>query len=178
MTSSLNNDSLRTLERESITRFVRDNMDHFRSHRVLDYACGKQPYRPIIEAAGGDYHGYDREVFPGNVSGEDIGPDDPLTQEWDVILNTQMIQYLPPWQTVSFFAEMRAALFVKRGVFLMTGPTTWPLVEPVDLCRYTPKGIETLLSSAGFSEVEVSIRASIEVGGIGLPIGWGAVAKP
>lgn len=175
---TIDNESIRVLERESIRLFVeREARQIEPGKRLLDFACGKQPYRSIIEDAGIEYHGHDRVSYPANVSQEDIGEHWPFTRDWDVILNTQMIQYIPPWHVSSMIEEWRAALYVKRGVLLMTGPTTWPLVEPQDFCRYTPAGVYALLTAVGFLDVEVQPRASIEAGSVGLVIGWWAKAR-
>lgn len=108
---------LREEEARSIREFVQIAADEgYLSGRVLDYGCGKQPYRDIVEAAGGTYFGFDRPQFPANV-GADFLPEgisfwdhsnnrpvDHATAlfTWtkthgyfDTILCTQVLQYVP-----------------------------------------------------------------------------------
>lgn len=168
-------ESIRELERGSIRRFVEACAEYF-TGRVLDLGCGKQPYRDVIETAGGDYVGYDRTRFPANVSGADVGlelaHDDLGT--FDAILTTQTIQYVTnpgEWLTKI------NALLAERGVLVMTGPTTWPVVEVEDLRRFTAAGVTAELRDAGFADASVWERAPVEFGpGLVLPLGWQAVA--
>ena len=164
--------SLRELEAESIRAFVQQAAnDGYLSGRVLDYGCGKQPYRDIVEAAGGEYHGYDCAEFPANVSGENVGVLGP-PRTYAAILCTQVLQYIPheffaegnyydahyidgPAQ---FLAELKW-LFRKDGYLVMTYPTNWPEVEPEDLHRFTKAGMERLLTEAGFEIVRHEPRA-------------------
>ena len=173
---------LRTLERDSIRAFVQKAADEgYLSGRVLDWGCGKQPYREIVEAAGGEYVGYDRSVFPANVGGEDSGPAEPLYpfHEWDAILCTQVVQYLPiarnsgyrdNWPLVVW--EWSASL-ARGGCLVLTWPICWPLVEEEDLHRFTVSGMKRLLSEAGFEIVRCEVRATYN----DFPIGGQAVAR-
>ncbi len=88
-------DHLTRLERESIREFIMQaaRAGYF-DRRVLDYGCGFQPYRKIVEHRGGNYTAYDRGFLPSNQSG-DVGPDDPdWPREWDTVLCTQVIQFV------------------------------------------------------------------------------------
>lgn len=169
-------ESARQIERQSIREWIESVADEYLDERVLDYGCGKQPYRDIVEAAGGDYHPYDRLEFPGNVSGEDIGDDDPLAiYRWDAILVNQVIQYTrdPVW----FLARLRAGL-APNGHLVMTYPTNWPEVEPDDLWRFTMTGMEHMLALNGYGRlVRHDRRAEIDLGGFRLPLGYGVVAQ-
>lgn len=100
---------LSRLEHESLRAFVESCAEHF-TGRVLDYGCGRQPYRDVIEEAGGEYLPYDRKAFPGGSVG-DHGPSDPLycygptytkadrernaARTYNAILCTQVIEYVP-----------------------------------------------------------------------------------
>ena len=150
---------LRTIERESIRAFVQSAADDgYLDGRVLDYGCGKQPYRDIVEAADGEYVGFDREFFPGNVSAEDIGSLDKESPEegtgFNAILCTQVVQYIPMAEfPAGEFLSFLKWLIVDHGYLVMTYPTNWPEVEPEDLHRFTKAGMERLLTEAGFEIV-------------------------
>lgn len=165
--------SLRQLERSSIRAFVIEHANLLAGH-VLDLGCGKQPYRNIVEAAGGDYVGYDRKGFPANVSDSDRGPDAPLRHQWDAILCTQVIQYVA--NPGDFLANIRRAL-KRDGALVMTGPTNWPVVEREDRWRFTPTGIASLLNNTGFLVETVEERATVEFEGESWLLGWGVVAR-
>lgn len=168
-------DEVRQLERESIAAFVASAAEQFAGARVLDFGCGLQPYRLIVEAAGGDYVGYDREAFPGNVSDTDVGPDYGDLGRFDCVLSTQMLQYSE--EPFELLLEFRSLLW-DGGVLVLTGPTNWPEVEPVDLFRFTEAGIGFMLREAGFDVLRLERRASVRVGpGFELSLGWGAVAR-
>lgn len=175
---------LRTIERESIRAFVQKAADEgYLSGRVLDYGCGKQPYRDIVEAAGGEYHGWDLTEFPANVSGENVTPEVPMGTRFDAVLCTQVLQYVPQ------VAGTLAAQYGMSPILVLTYPTNWPEVEPEDLHRFTKAGMERLLTEAGFEIVLHERRATIkpalppnwEVAAYGAPddfaLGYGVIAR-
>ena len=170
----MNGDEIRQLERASIRAFIETSADHL-AGRVLDIGCGLQPYRDIVEAVGGEYVGYDRVEFPGNVSGENIGPDPASLRDFDAVLMNQVLQYAE--EPLDLLLACGAVLR-HGGVLVTTGPTNWPEVEGDDLFRYTMAGIEKLLRWAGFDIVRLERRATVEVGpGFTISLGWGAVAR-
>lgn len=173
------NASLRERERGSILEFLTMVGHLFTDSDVLDLGCGKQPYRGLVEAHGGRYTPYDRMGYPASTVTTDVGQEDPLSwSDWDVILCTQVIQYVS--EVDEWLREIRDALRPtdgerKAGVLVMTGPTNWPEVEPEDLWRFTQRGISLLLEEH-FALVNVYHRDSIAVNDIRLSMGWGAVA--
>lgn len=169
--------SLRDIERASIRAFLTDHAELFGTRRVLDYGAGNQPYREIVEKAGGDYNAYDRSTYGGSL-GVDVGLDYPLRPEeslWEVIICTQVLQYAV--DPAALLREIRACL-PSDGTLLMTGPTSWPIVEADDLWRFTPAGIGKLLYKAGYRYWGVSERAHVDFQGERWCIGWQAVARP
>lgn len=178
----MNDASLRELEATSIRELIQSASSNF-TGRVLDYGCGKQPYRSIVEAAGGEYVPYDRVKLPGSVATTDVGPDYPLIRgpaargdgraEWDAILCTQVLQYVPdPKYLVESFRE---ALRL-GGALVMTYPTTWPEIEPADLRRFTTSGIRRMLEEAGYMILRLERRGEFDLGGFRLALGGGVVA--
>jgi SAM-dependent methyltransferase len=169
-------DEIREIERRTIREFVLWNADLL-AGRVLDYGCGKRPYREIVENAGGSYIGFDRVAFGGNVSGEDIGELAelrPASEGFDAILCTQVIQYVrEPGELLLMFANW----LKNAGHLILTGPTNWPEVEPEDLHRHTLAGIKQLLRETGFDIVIAEQRWGLPLSGFGLSIGYGVVAR-
>lgn len=167
---------LHEIERASIERFVRESEHAFRDKSVLDWGCGKQPYREIVELAGGIYLPWDRADLPANVSGDDFGQEMDVLHEAmaDTILCTQVIQYVP--DPLNLLDYLRT-LTIQGGRLLITGPTTWPVVEPEDLHRYTLAGIKALLKETGW-EVQLGYeRASFAKERITFPVGWAVEAQ-
>lgn len=163
---------LRELERESLVMYLSEQAEHLQGE-VLDYGCGDQRYREIVRAAGGNYHGYDRKAFPANTSQRDIGDEeDLLARHWDVILCTQIVQYVP--DVLALLVACRKALRY-GGVLVITWPTNWPEVEPEDLHRFTQAGMRRLLFKAGFRKVESARRASFTGANAEFALGYGAV---
>lgn len=174
--------SLRALEHQSIRDFVQRAADEgYLSGHVVDVGCGKQPYRDIVEAAGGQYKPFDRVYFGGNVSGEDVG--DLLVNGYDAILCTQVIQYLHhPNDEIWRFRNMllKSSREAKaQGHLVLTWATNWAEVETSDLHRFTKAGMERLLTRAGFTIVRLEPREIIAVtlDGENLYAGYGVIAR-
>lgn len=168
-------DELRELERASLLDFVGSCAPYFTGRRVLDYGCGKQPYRGIVARAGGDYVGYDRRVFPANVGVSEYGGDDEVFENrWGAILCTQVVQYV---DDPGALLVILAALLEDGGRLVLTGPTTWPEVEPEDLHRHTIAGIGRLVTMAGLELERLESRARLELLGNVVSIGYGLVAR-
>ena len=178
--------TLRELEAQSIRSFVQSAADEgYLSGRVLDYGCGKQPYREIVEA-GGEYHGYDRAWFGGALA--DVGDvmegehDTWWFREWDSILCTQVLQYVPMEEESPFkmpWLLRNMARKIRGGHLVLTYPTNWPEVEPDDLHRFTKAGMERLLGEAGFEIVKHEPRetAAVTLDGEELIAGYGVIAR-
>lgn len=173
---NLSHANLVDLERRSIRGFLTANAQHLTGD-VLDFGCGKQPYRDIVEQAGGNYVGFDRREFPANVSQADIPDEETFEfrgESYDATICTQVIQYVDPREIEDWLVSLYWSLRL-GGVLLMTGPTSWPLVEHEDLARYTPAGIYALLSGYRWRQVHVARRAEVTIG-ITFTIGWQAIA--
>jgi hypothetical protein len=158
--------NLREREAKSIRDFVQSAADEgYLSGRVLDYGCGKQPYRDIVEAAGGEYHGTDSPDYPGSVVSEFVHPGWPHI--YDAVLCTQVLQYIPvPHHALRQMRNNLVELNVpkdKARHLVLTYPTNWPEVEPEDLHRFTKAGMERLLTEAGFEIIKHVQRASFKL---------------
>jgi len=156
--------TIRGLERNSIREFVTRHKDLL-TGRVLDFGAGKegtclkpQPYRDLVS---GEYEPWE--------------PDDKWpVPEYDAILCTQVLQYVPdPALVIHWFHG-----WLKEGGYLvLTVPTCWDEVEASDLWRWTKAGIEKLLTDQKFEVLQVERRAEIELGGFKFPLGYGVVAR-
>lgn len=165
--------SLRDLESASIREFVQNcAAEGLLSGRVLDVGAGRQPYRNIVEGAGGMYVPWDRSENPGSCASTDVGPESWWLEGWDAVLCTQVVQYVA--HVDEFASRLRTA--ADGGVLLMTGPTNWPHLEDADLRRYTLPGVSEVLYQAGFKHVRADYRAFVEFEGERWPIGWKVVA--
>jgi SAM-dependent methyltransferase len=175
---------LRTIEADSIRAFVQSAADEgYLSGRVLDFGCGKAPYRRLIEAASGEWFGYDHPALPGFAGDESLGDWDPA-EDFDAVLCTQVVQYSP--DPPALMRELHWYVQAKPGVLVLSYPTTWPEVEPEDLWRFTKAGMERLLTEAGFEIVKHEQRAVI-VGAEGtgswrillgeFALGYGVIAR-
>jgi SAM-dependent methyltransferase len=162
--------SLREMEAASIRTFVQQAADQgFLSGRVLDYGCGKQPYRDIVEAAGGDYQAFDAPEFPGNVGGKRYTPNWP--HKFDAVLCTQVLQYVPqPRLALKNIAR-------QTEVLILTYPTNWPEVEDTDLHRFTKAGMQRLLTETGFEIIRHDWRHGFRHNGDSFTVGYGVVAR-
>lgn len=167
---SHNNENLRELESDGIRSFVESCADLL-TGRVLDFGSGKQPYRSLVQ---GEYVPYDRIDNPGSCATTDVGPDFPLSELWDAILCTQVLQYLPNVQAT--LGTMRWAL-KPGGHLIMTSALTWPEIEPEDEVRYTRAGLRRRLEEAGFEIVRCEPRGEIDLGGFRLTLGYGWVVR-
>jgi hypothetical protein len=200
--------SLRGIEHASIRAFVQKAADlGYLSGRVLDYGCGKQPYRDIVEAAGGTYFGFDLPWLPANVSDEIVEPGldmstalrdgyDTAFYSWaiehgyfDAVLCTQVIQYVP--LTIEtraghhenmndWLMNLRILMDEDSETLVLTYPTNWPEVEPEDLHRFTKAGMERLLKEAGFEIVLHEERARTWFGPgatYEVALGYGVIAR-
>lgn len=174
ITTMLNHATIRDLERASIRSFVESCSEHFIGGRVLDYGCGKQPYRDVVERMGGSYEPYDRVSFPANVSGENVGGDVSLGDWRDAVICTQVIQY---WPDPAYELQRIKHVLHPGGHLVLTYPTCWDEVEPQDLHRFTRHGIDFMLDHAGFTVIRNQRRAEIDVGGFRFPLGGGALAR-
>lgn len=156
--------------------FLRDCRDYLAGD-VLDFGCGAQPYRQIIEDAGGTYHPYDRDQFPGNKTHVDVGwsAESPRLRHYDAAVCTDVIQYLP--SPSALLVDLHA-LLSPRGYLIVTGPTNWPADDSDDLIRYTPLGAKQLLIEAGYRILRMVSRGEIIFESEEWSIGWAALAEP
>ena len=126
---------IRDYQRSLIRAFV-ESVDW--RGRVLDYGCDLAPYREIVEKTA-EWHGFNRVEFPSGHQKADVGDDLPLSHKWDMILCTQVFQYVP------YPADLLRRFHATGATLVLTYATNWPEVENHDWFRYTRTGMEALL---------------------------------
>lgn len=164
---------IRIEQRRKIEHFLSCCGGHFSGRYVLDYGCGKAPYREIVERNGGNWAGWDHVEYPGNVSGRNIGASvNPLQvgPRVDVVLSTQMLQYVPDPHRL--LLEMRG----KSDKLIMTYATNWPEIEPWDLHRFTRGGMEHLLRTAGWNATVHEPLGEFRQEDFVMVLGYGVIA--
>ncbi len=182
-------DMLTAHENASIRHFVAQAASEgYLRGRVLDYGCGRQPYRNLVESFGAEYYGYDHDSFPAHIGTTSVGTDPTYTEHFDAILCTQVIQYVPihrderytPDGSIRALLDRWRTALGRDGHLILTYPTNWPEVQPEDLHRFTKSGMERLLAEAGYTVVMHERRATTAVmidQSAVLALGYGVVAR-
>lgn len=152
------NDPIRQIEKASIRLFMESARGYLHG-RVLDFGCGKQPYKDLVT---GEYVGIDQgDFFPDG--------------QFDAVMVNQLNQYLT--DPAGTYSLIRSSL--KDGGYLVTTFTTnWDVVEEVDMMRHTANCMERTLRAAGFEVVLTMLRASIRINSrFSFPLGYGTIAR-
>ena len=176
-------DLVRDAEKASILQFLHNHRNYLHG-RVLDYGCGAQPYRSLVESTGAEYIGVDEGT------GLEYGMD-ASTPKFDAILCTQVLQYIP----APSLLLCRFGFFLRpSGHLILTYPTNWDEVPNdryganFDRHRFTKLGMEELLPKAGkagpfqaclstFTILHHELRAVVQVGSFRFPLGYGLIAR-
>lgn len=137
-----------------LSDFLEERSDLFAGARVLDFGAGDQPYERIVKEAGGDYWPWDRMSLPGSVCQSDIGPEDWRRERWDVILCTDVVQYVSPLDLIKFVQRFATTLAQSRGHLIFSYPSSAQQVGDLDLLRFTRAGAEWLVDYANMTIVE------------------------
>lgn len=169
----MNIHELSEIEQRTIREFVQRAADDGQlAGAVLDYGCGKQPYRAIVESVG-SYHGYDRVQFGGSVCPQNIGTTFRRDGGWDAVLSTQVVQYVH--RPEDWLSDI-AAMLRPGGHLILTYPGAWPVLRD-HLWSFTQAGMEFLLDDAGLTVVRHEMRAALPCDGFSIPTGYGVVAR-
>jgi len=125
--------------------------------RLLDFGCGRKPYRELFSVAqyvGVDYsgEGHDHTEEPIDIyyDGETL----PFSgQSFDAVFSSEVIEHL--FNVGNILDELNRVLKPK-GQLLVTVPFVWDEHEiPYDFARYTSFGLIYLLSQHGFKVVSL-----------------------
>ena len=131
-----------------------------RSHargRLVDIGCGEKPYRDLLAPFVTEHVGVDHSGTPHRLDRVDVTAgayEIPLgSASFDTALLTEVLEHLEDPG-----AALRETYRLLRpgGKIILTTPFAWVLHEtPRDFYRYTPYGLQHLLTTAGFADVSV-----------------------
>jgi hypothetical protein len=147
-------------ERESLLEFaLRVAAELPAGSRLIDVGAGNSPYRELFDHVHYESTDWEHSVHPGARAVDHVGPahDLPVPHEaYDAVLCTQVLEHVPNPEAV--IAELYRVL-CPGGRLYLTVPLAWELHEmPFDFYRYTPHGLATILSGAGFTELDIRPR--------------------
>lgn len=134
------------------------------SGTLVDVGCGAQPYRRLLPtgahyigidtAEAGSAFGYqmpDTQYYDGSVW--------PLvTASADVVLATETLEHV---QDPKLFVTEAARVLKPAGTLILTVPfaARWHFI-PHDYWRFTPSGLQTVLTQADFVDIQVYARGN------------------
>ncbi len=145
--------------RKSIFKALKDNLTFF-SGKLLDYGCGKMPYKKYIleNSKITKYIGLDIETAI-DYKGEkpdftwDCKKMPFKDNEFDTIFATEVFEHI---HDLDFALIEIYRVLKKGGSLFFTVPYIWTLHEtPNDEYRYTPFALEKKFKKAGFSEINI-----------------------
>ena len=149
-----------SLERGSILEFVAAYADELEpGARVLDAGAGDAPYRELFAHCDYVTTDWSKSVHAGAKSADIVASLDRLPivdASFDAVLCTQVLEHVddPLATLIELYRVLRP-----EGRLGLTVPLVWPLhEEPFDFFRYTPYSLESLMTRAGFTDLEVSPR--------------------
>ena len=116
---------------------------------VVDYGCGNMPYRPLFEAKGIKYRGFD---FPTNDKADGaLTPEGGLPLESDqcpAVLSSQVLEHVA--DPNAYLQEARRVL-TSGGLLLLSTHGVWKYhPDPLDLWRWTGEGLKKMVADNGF----------------------------
>jgi SAM-dependent methyltransferase len=149
-----------SLERRSILEFVVAFANELEpGARVLDAGAGDAPYRELFDRCEYVTTDWSGSVHAGAKSADIVASLDrlPVAEgSFDAVLCTQVLEHVD--DPLGALVELRRVLR-PGGRLGLTVPLVWPLhEEPFDFFRYTPYSLESLLTRAGFTALEVGAR--------------------
>jgi SAM-dependent methyltransferase len=127
--------------------------------RLLDVGAGNSPYRELFTNLVYESNDWQHSMHPGARAVDHIGPAHAIPVgdgEYDAVLCTQVLEHVPNPQDV--LNEIQRVL-KEGGRLYMTVPLAWELHElPFDFFRHTPSGLATILTQAGFKDLDIRAR--------------------
>jgi SAM-dependent methyltransferase len=158
-------DAVRKIERWSIREFMREqSAAGYLKGKVLDYGCGKQPYKGLVD---GEYIPYS----PCTDTTQSLAL---LYSKCDAVICNQVTQYV---QDVPVMLKHFRNLLRPEGKLVLTFATNWDEVEQGDLHRFTARGMELMLNASEFNVLVRVRRAEVTHGLFRFPLGYGMVCK-
>jgi len=145
------------VHRKAILSALQESLSFF-SGRLLDYGCGRMPYKQYVLEHSGvtEYIGLDIETALnyGNVKPDVVwnGTTIPFpANNFDVVLATEVFEHVHGLEPA--LHEIHRVL-KPDGILFFTMPYVWPLHEvPHDEYRYTPFALEKIFKKAVFGDI-------------------------
>ena len=128
---------------------------------VYDLGCGVQPYRTEILSVADKYIGVDWSNTLHDLKAEIVADLNKLLpiedKAADTVVSFEVMEHLS--EPLIFLKEAHRIL-KNNGNFVLTVPFQWWVHEaPYDYFRYTPYGLNHLLTKAGFNDIKVNAYA-------------------
>ncbi len=132
---------------------------------VLDAGCGAQPYRPLVNPEA-TYQGIDQADAARHIGY--YMPDTTYYEgdRWpvpdasvDVVVTTETLEHVPD---PPVYLSQAFRCLKPGGILILTVPfaARWHFI-PNDYWRFTPSGLQRLLSTTGFTGIEVFARGNV-----------------
>jgi SAM-dependent methyltransferase len=135
--------------------------------QLLDYGCGEQPYRPLVEAQGWQYVGADMPPNPlADVLVGESGSLPLADASVAVVLSSQVLEHVP--NPVAYLQECRRVL-CQGGCLILSTHGYWMYhPHPTDYWRWTQAGLRKLLQDHGWQVVEERCVMGLTASGLQL----------
>lgn len=126
--------------------------------RLIDIGCGEKPYKEVFASYTTEHVGVDHADSPHALTSVDVfATADSIPLEdatFDTVLMSELLEHLEEPQRA--LAEAHR-LLKPSGHLILTTPFMWVIhEEPRDFFRFSPFGLESLFSQAGFQVMEVT----------------------
>lgn len=121
---------------------------------LLDFGCGKSPYKPLFEPYVKEYVGADIELneYSKVLINKENGQIDTPDASFDAILSTQVLEHVT---NPSAYLKEACRVLRKDGLLVLSTHGYWVYhPDPTDYWRWTRDGLEKIIAAEGFEIVE------------------------
>ncbi|MGY3576851.1 methyltransferase domain-containing protein [Bradyrhizobium sp. USDA 4504] len=130
--------------------------------RLLDFGCGGQPYRALLEPRVTEYVTADVTRYGERKIDLLVVPNEPVPSangSFDCVLSNQVLEHVPDPR---FYLGECFRLLRAQGTLILTAPMQWRHHEvPNDYLRFTRFGIINLLEETGFSLLRIDSTGGV-----------------
>jgi SAM-dependent methyltransferase len=121
---------------------------------LLDFGCGKSPYKPLISPHVNQYTGADivKNEYAELLIDPETGKTETYPSQFDCILSTQVLEHVIDPKA---YLRESARLLKKEGLLVLSTHGYWiHHPDPTDFWRWTRDGLEKIIKEEGFEIVE------------------------